>query len=107
MICRIWIDLQGYISKGGEGQVETQFRLRRADKSWGWVLSKGKAIEWDERGHPSRIIGLDINIQTVKETQEKMEKSETRFRTLFEMAPVPRSIFSRDGFLVSMIGFTG
>jgi two-component system, cell cycle sensor histidine kinase and response regulator CckA len=102
-----------YIQGGGQGQFGIEFRLRRADGIWCWVLSRGRAVEWDEKGIPSRIIGLNVSIQTIKETQEKMEQSEARFRTLFMNAPIPlahlhmsgKTIALNDSF-VKTIGYT-
>ena len=78
-----------HISSGGQGQMEMEIRLRRKDGTWSWILSKGKAVEWDDKGTPSRIIGLDVYIQTLKDAQEKMAQSEAKFRALFMNAPIP------------------
>ncbi|ABW68503.1 PAS domain S-box protein [Desulfosudis oleivorans] len=78
---------QGHIASGGHGQFEAEFRLRRADGTWCWVLCNGRAVEWDENGAVSRIIGLDVNIQSIKENQERLAASEARFRAVFENAP--------------------
>ena len=85
------------ISKGGKESLEFEIRLRKADGSWLWVLSKSRGVEWDKEGQPSRIIGLDVNIQTFKETQAKAEQNESRFRTLFMNAPIPLINSSLDG----------
>jgi len=76
-----------YLSSGGKDQLEIELRLRRADGTWSWVLSKAKSVEWDEYGAVTRIIGLDINIQNIKEHQNKLAQSEARFRAIFENAP--------------------
>ena len=52
----------------------------------------GKAVEWDEKGAPTRIIGLDVNIQTLKDAREKVVQSEAKFRAIFENAPYPTAI---------------
>jgi len=78
---------QGHLAAGGHGQFEAEFRLRRADGSWCWVLCSGRAVEWDESGAVSRIIGMDVNIQNLKENQERLAASEARFRAIFENAP--------------------
>ena len=79
--------LKGYIVTGGRGHFEVEFRLRKADGSWCWVLSKGQAVEWDKSGAVSRIIGLDINIENIKRNQERVAQSEAWFRAIFENAP--------------------
>ncbi len=81
-----------FIASGGKGELEVQFRLRRADNEWHWVLSKGRTVEWDENGTPSRIIGIDINIQALREAQDRVRQSELKFKTIFENAPLAISI---------------
>ncbi len=75
------------ISGGRQGKLEIEFRFRRADGTWCWVLSKGRAVAWNDQGLATRIIGLDTNIQSVKEAREKIVQSEARFRAIFENAP--------------------
>ncbi len=91
-----------YIPSGGKGAFEAEFRLHRADGSWCWVISKAKAIEWDKKGIPSRIVGMDLNIQNLKEAQEKFAQSEAGFRTLFRMAPMPLAHISLDGTILDV-----
>ena len=88
---------QGHLASGGQGQLEAEFRLRRADGTWCWVLCSGRAVDWDENRAVSRIIGLDVNIQTIKEAQERLAASEARLRSLFKMAPVPLATVSLNG----------
>lgn len=85
-----------YIASGGKGGLEVEIRTKRKDGSLYWVLFKGKAVEWDKEGSPTRIVGLDINIQSLMEAQEKLHQSEEKFRAIFENAPYPISIRSLD-----------
>ena len=57
--------LSNYIAQGGQGLFEVETRFRQVDGTWGWVLSKGKAVSWDPGGAPESIIGLAVNIQTI------------------------------------------
>ena len=90
---------ENYIRSDGQGQYEWEVRLRRANGTWCWVLSKAKVIEWNKNGTPSRIIGLDINIQTTKDEQIQLSESEARFRALFRMAPLPLAEATRERFI--------
>jgi PAS domain S-box-containing protein len=91
--------LEDYIRSGGQGQYELEVRLRRADGTWCWILSKARAVEWSKNGTPSRIVGLDINIQNIKDTQIRLSESEARFRALFRMAPLPLAEVTRERFI--------
>ena len=90
-----------YIRKDGKGMYEAELRVRRADDTWCWVLSKSKAVEWDGKGLPTRIIGLDVNIQSTKEARIKTAQSESKFRAIFDHAPYAIAINSfEDGTLI-------
>ncbi len=93
---------ENYISGDGLQHYEGEHRLQRADGTWRWVLSTAKAVEWDKKGVPTRIIGLDVDIQTLKETREKMARSEARFRALFKKAPLPLANISLDGKILEL-----
>ena len=60
---------ENYVSSCGHGPYELELRLRRNDGSWCWILSKARAVERDEKGIPTRIIVLDINIQNLKDAR--------------------------------------
>lgn len=58
-----------------------EFRLRNKKGEWQWVLSKGKIVEWDENGRPTRLIGTHTDITdrktlelTLKQQQGKLEE---------------------------------
>lgn len=58
--------------KNPEGLFEYRFRMKTKDNKWKWVLSRGQAIELDDRGHALRMIGIHLDITTIKETEEKI-----------------------------------
>lgn len=86
--------LADYGDSDGSHVYEIEYRQCLPGSPCYWHLSKGKAIEWDDKGRPVRIVGVDINIQGIKEVQEKTELSEARFRAIFENAPYPIMINS-------------
>ena len=74
----------GYIHEGGKGTYEAQYRLRAKDGSWRWIMGKGRAVSWDSEGRPTRIIGLNLDIQKSKEDQIKMQRAQTLNKALLE-----------------------
>lgn len=54
---------------------ESVYRIRTEDGSYRWVLSRGKAIEFDDRGRPTRAIGIHKDITDLK--GKEMELSNT------------------------------
>jgi two-component system, cell cycle sensor histidine kinase and response regulator CckA len=91
-----------FIAAGCEDQFETEMRIRQADGTWRWVLSRGRIVTRDSRGKPLRIIGLHLDIQRSKENQKKIEQSKEDFRKLFKYAPVPMAILTEDGKVVDV-----
>jgi PAS domain S-box-containing protein len=79
---------------------EVENRMLAADGSWGWFHSQGTVIERDVNGKPKRIAGTHHDITERKELEriradsEATHRSEQRFRTLADGAPV--AVFQTD-----------
>lgn len=48
-----------------------EYRERRKDGKWVWILSRGRAVEWAEDGTPIRLTGTDSDITPRKETEQR------------------------------------
>jgi PAS domain S-box-containing protein len=102
-----------YLRSDAGSRFEAEFRLRKADGGWCWTLAKGMVVERDDGGNPSRVIGLNLNIQSLKEARKELGQSEARFRAIFEKAPMPlvevlldgKTIEPNDRF-VQTVGYT-
>ena len=57
------------------GHYSLEFRLRHADGSYRWILSKGKVIKFGKVGEPLRAIGTHIDITELKESEKRLEES--------------------------------
>ncbi len=53
---------------------ETTHRLKTKSGNWKWVLDKGKIIERDETGKPTRAIGTHTNIDNQKNIETQLQK---------------------------------
>ncbi|MCZ6675787.1 MAG: PAS domain S-box protein [Candidatus Poribacteria bacterium] len=61
-----------------EGQNDSHFveyRMRCKDGSYKWVHDRGKVVEWDENGNPTRIIGTNVDISERKRAEVKLQKT--------------------------------
>lgn len=52
---------------------EIEYRIRAKDGSWLWILGRGKIVEWNEKGEPVRMTGVNIDI-----TSRRLMESEIR-----------------------------
>lgn len=52
-----------------------EHRLLCKDGMYKWILDRGKVIEWDENGKPSRIIGTHSDISLQKEKEKVLQQS--------------------------------
>ncbi len=73
-----------YIREGGQGMYEAEYRMRAKDGSWRWILGKGRAVSWDDEGRPTRLIGLNLDIQKTREAQEEIRRSQALNKALLE-----------------------
>ncbi len=73
---------------------EVEFRVRHADGSWRWVANIGRAVEFDQRGRASRMLGLQIDITERKEAQLALARSEELLRQL--AGNIPEAFWVRE-----------
>ncbi|OYQ38003.1 hypothetical protein CHU92_07010 [Flavobacterium cyanobacteriorum] len=52
-----------------DASYESIYRVRRDDGTYRWLLSRGKAIEFDAKGKPARAIGVHKDITEIKEKE--------------------------------------
>ena len=51
---------------------ECEYRLKRGDGGWHWVLARGKAVHRGADGQPHRIVGTMIDIGLRKEAEQRI-----------------------------------
>ena len=81
-------------SKGREFKFE--HRIYRKDGSVGWVVDHGLLFD-AEKDKPLRLIGTTTDITERKEAEIELQKSEEKFRNVFEGSGVGMAILSLDG----------
>lgn len=59
----------------GEEPYESVYRVRTDDGGYRWLLSRGKTVEFDDEGNPTRAIGVHKDITSLK--QKEMELAKT------------------------------
>ena len=63
---------------------DVEFRQQHKNGSWVWVHARGMVIEWLEEGKPLRMSGTHVDITKRKQTEQKLQQSENRYRAIFE-----------------------
>ena len=64
----------------------TEYRLVGADGRLQWIESRG-LISYDGAGHPTRLVGVNIDVTERKRSQVALEESEARYRALYDDNP--------------------
>jgi PAS domain S-box-containing protein len=75
---------------------EIEHRVRMADGSYRWHLSRGTPVR-DDQGHVIRWYGTATDIHATKQAEEAIRESEARFRDLAESMPQLIWIADPDG----------
>lgn len=67
----------------GSSNYEVQFRVLRPDGSMCWLDSRGVMIH----GEKPRMIGIAVDVTTLKTAEEAMRRSEARYRSIVKDVP--------------------
>ncbi|MCX8281009.1 PAS domain-containing protein [Phyllobacterium sp. 0TCS1.6C] len=74
--------------KGLSDSVETEFRLRHKDGYWVWVLDRGRVVEWDADGKPTRMIGVQTDITSQKQVESQLKFSNERVQLALDAGQI-------------------
>ena len=61
-----------------------EYRERTRDGSYIWILSRGKPVEWDEHGNPTRTLGTDTDITRLKTVEYELAAEKERLRVTLD-----------------------
>lgn len=67
---------------------EHQMRLRTKDGAYKWVLNRGRALTWNDAGHPVQGSGIFIDITAQKETMIQLSAQQELLNMVSENASV-------------------
>ncbi|NTW01271.1 MAG: PAS domain S-box protein [Oscillochloris sp.] len=76
---------------------EIEYRIRHADGSWHWMLSRNTIFARTSTGVPSQILGINQDITASKQTEHALAASEARLRALRDALPDPLFIVHANG----------
>lgn len=72
---------------------DIEFRFRKKDGNWMWIRSRGKSVEFDNKGQVVRMIGTHADVTDRKMVEEKLRESESKWRSYVENAPYGIFVF--------------
>lgn len=52
----------------------SEHRFQKRDGSYIWVLDRGRVVEWDDKGHPIRMIGTHADITLRKDMERSLQQ---------------------------------
>jgi PAS domain S-box-containing protein len=89
---------------------DIEYRMLRADNSWGWFHSRGQAV-WDGSGRAVRMAGSVADISLRKGTEARLEHFKDFLYTVLKTIPHPTFVKNRDGGYImvnaAMCAFSG
>lgn len=74
---RIQKKLDDYFN-GRISDYESEFRVLTKSGNWIWILDRGKVFERDSEGHPTRMVGTELEITERKRLEEALRLSEAK-----------------------------
>lgn len=75
------------VRRGVTSSYEIEHRIRVADGSYRWILSRGKVIERDAAGRPLRLTGTNADVTARRHAEELLAARELQLRLLTDSVP--------------------
>ncbi len=82
--------------EGRAERYEVEYRIQSSEGAYLWFRDTGAVTERNKEGAPLKVVGLVVNVTTMKDAVEALRESEKRFKTLFMGSPVSIIIHDRD-----------
>jgi PAS domain S-box-containing protein len=96
--------VQRIIRDNIEGRIpyaEFEYRMKRKDGKYTWMLTRGKVVSWDETGRPTRIMGIDQDISTLHTYRDALSAANNKLNLLSSITrhDVLNQIMALKGFM--------
>ena len=83
--------------EGRTARTQSQYRIRRKDGAWRWLSSEATVTERDRDGKALRLVGTQMDITDLKDTQAALEASKERLHSAIENAPIGMALVDPEG----------
>ncbi|MCB8976758.1 MAG: PAS domain S-box protein [Ardenticatenaceae bacterium] len=91
---RVWQEVESAIQE--QHNINIEYRFRQKDGTYRWMMDRGM-LTMNEQGELEKVIGVFLDINERKLTEEALRLSEERFRRAIDYAPIPVIIHAEDG----------
>lgn len=81
--------------------LEIEYRFLQHGGTYRWMLDRG-VPNLNEQGELEKVVGVLLDINGRKQTEDALRQSEVRFRKAIEFAPFPIAIHAEDGDMLSI-----
>jgi signal transduction histidine kinase len=71
---------------GASRRFSVDYRVRCDDGTHRWVRSRGRAVEWDAEGRPTRVVGTLTDVTAERRAQARLRESEEQLRVASRLA---------------------
>lgn len=82
-VAQVMAKAQAHLN-GQTGRFEVEFRFRKRDGDYLWILGKGQIVERDAQGRPLRFVGTHSDITGRKRAEEALRESQERLELVLE-----------------------
>lgn len=69
---------------GENGHDSLVYRERHRNGHYVWIWSRGRPVEWDDNGVPTRTVGIDTDITHIKQIEAELADEKERLRVTLE-----------------------
>ena len=83
--------------RGLRADARFEFRGRRRDGGYSWILNTGRVVSRDASGRALRCVGTWQDITPIKQGERALRESEARLRSIVESSPVGIFLAGADG----------
>jgi len=80
-----------------QGDMQIEHRLKSKSGSWVWILGRGKVVDFDDEGRPTRMVGTNTDITARKASEAALSESEEKHRLLLDHAGLGIGYWDLDG----------
>ncbi len=84
-----------------QGDFSREFRMRKKDRQYLWILSRGRVMETDSDGRPLRMVGTHTDISERKQIEESLRQANRKLQLLSGITrhDILNQVMALDGYL--------